>query len=215
MQKSILTNQDVTYLDDFFYDHNGKFILHTDDELSRIPQEHLSIFCHKKAIYGIPSTELIGIIQSEISLSSVIEIGAGCGIFGEILDIPMTDSYMQELPEVKTYYKLLNQPTITYGSKVEKIDAVKAVLKYKPQIVFGSWITHKYDNKNHVVGGNIFGVREEDILKSVNKYIMYGNHKTHRIKPLLQNRKCKIYKGDFMYSRSMSKSENCLYVWEN
>ncbi len=212
MNTSRLQNIDVSYLDDVFF-KDGVFVVHSHKDLKQIPQMHLSLFCHKHAIYGIPSTELIELLGNEIGdKSQALEIGAGCGIF-DCLGIRQTDSYMQELPEIKLHYGMMGQPTIKYGADIEKIGANEAIIKYSPTVVFGSWITHKYDEKRHEIGGNAYGVVEEDILSNVSTYMVYGNHKTHGVKPILKEPH-RIIKEDFMYSRSMSKEENSLYIWK-
>jgi hypothetical protein len=206
-------NQNIDYLN-VLLDDKGLLKIVESSFYSKIPQEHLCLFCHKHGFYCLPTTELIDWLKNEIDLSSTIEIGAGHGAISRFLKIPSTDSRYMEQPEIRAYYALGGQPVTTYSEDIIKLDAISAIKKYKPITVFGCWITHKYREDEHERGGNMFGVDEDWVIKNINKYIVIGNEQTHSKKRIL-NLPHKEYKFPWLYSRSLEYTKNIIYVWEN
>ena len=191
---------------------DGKIQCLPFDVLNNFTQEQISLFCHKWAIYQLPTKELIDFIKIQIGDKSVIEIGSGNGCMGRNLGIRMTDNKMQELPEIIAYYRMMGQPTIKYGDDVEKIDAISAIKKYRPECVVASWVTHKF--KEGMESGNALGIEEEEIFgNGVEKYIHIGNEKTHIYKPILNLFPVKKFKHKTIISRSMSREENIIYIF--
>lgn len=203
--------------DDLFKDKDGIIKPVDAVHISKFKQSELSAYCHQNAMYGIITVELVEIIKSLIKGFKSIEIGSGNGTLGRSLNIPMFDNYMQNLPEILLMYSLSLQPTIKYGHDVIKMDALDAIKKYKPDIVIGSWITHKYDPIKFEMGGNILGVDEVKMFDlGVKQYIMFGNEITHHCKPLFNDTNYNVTRlesGAF-YSRSLSKEYNRLYIIE-
>lgn len=177
--------------------------------LKQFSQEEISCFCHKHAIYQLPTTELIDFLKTEIEdKDKTIEIGAGNGIIGSTLGIKMTDNMMQSWGIIRAIYHNMKQPTITYGRDVEEIDGNKAVKKYKPETLIGAWITPKSS-------GNMYGVDEEQFFRDgVKKYIHIGNTHTHGAKTILSKVKYRELKFPWLLSRSMGKDDNVIYVFE-
>ena len=181
---------------------------------AQVSQETLAFFCHKYGFYTLPTTELIEWLKPHVVPDKTIEIGAGVGTIGRALGIPRTDScYMRTNAEVIAYYTLMGQPLTKYPEDIEELDAIAAVDKYKPEVVIGSWITHKYTIERAELGGNMFGVDEEYVLQNVKKYIMIGNDQAHRLKPILALSHEEHY-PDWLYSRSISGRPNVIFVWE-
>ena len=180
--------------------------------LKSIPKEHLMLWAWKHTLYTIVTIELISWLKEKIGDKKAIEIGSGSGIIGRELNIPRTDSYMNEFPKVKKSYELQRQPIISYPKEVEKLEALEAIRKYNPDIVIGSWISHlgtPYDPKS-----SPYGVDEEELLKSGCSYIMIGNENTHNKKKILTQKHEKL-SPDWLFSRSFSSDANCIYFWEN
>lgn len=182
----------------------------------KFPLDHLKLFCHYYARYGLPTVELAEFLKFFIGDRSALEIGAGCGDLGRALNIPMTDNFCQDWPEVKAYYALAGQPVIRYGKDIERLDALDAVKKYKPDVVIGQWVTHWIDPKFPPPpgGGSIYGVKEDLLLKECKSYIVIGNSDVHGHKPIrainhmeVQNRHSTIR------SRANDQSKNILYIW--
>lgn len=181
----------------------------------KFPPEELRLFCHFFARYGLPTVELVEFLKTYIGDRSAIEIGAGCGDLGRALNIPMTDNYCQDWPEVKAHYQICGQPIIQYGKDVERLDALDAVKKYKPDVVIGQWVTHWIDPNLPFPpgGGNIYGIKENLLLNSKCQYIMIGNRRVHGMKPIrsLPHDELQL---PFIKSRANYPEDNVIYVWK-
>lgn len=214
----LLSNADTSYMDTIFFDNKGKFIVYDSDIFKGIPINHIALFCHRHGIYGIPTTELIDWIShlQFFDKSKTIEIGAGIGALGRALGIKMTDSKLQEKEFIKKAYAAMGQPVIKYPKDVIRKEAMKAIEHYKPEIVIGSWVTHKYDEagwSSVLNGGNLWGVEEDKFLQKVKYYILIGNKRTHAQKPIMSIKHTE-YQYDWLYSRSMHPEDNFIAIWE-
>lgn len=199
-------------------DDNGYLKIHPAAFYDRLDRIGLRLFCHFYGRYGLPTTELIDFLKRFIGDKNAIEIGAGCGDLGRALGIPMTDSYCQELPDVKLMYMAMQQPIIKYGKDVEKLEALKAAKKYKPDIIIGQWVTHWIDPDLPMPpgGGSMYGVKEDLLLKECKTYIVIGNRNVHGHKPILTtHHHIEIQNRDgHIRSRANDQSGNVIYIWE-
>jgi len=207
-----MKTEDVSYLDNELLDNQGRFIIKPASFYKNIPQIHLRQWGHENAIYCFATTELIDWLQPHV-VDKTIQIGAGNDSIGRALDIPATDSRMQDMSDVKLYCAIGKQPTVNYPDYVLKMDANSAVNIFKPDVVIGAWVTHKWDKFFEWRKGNMYGIDEKDIIKKVKKYIVIGNEFVHRKKPIL-NRVSKILKFPWLYSRAIKPEMNCIYIWE-
>ncbi len=148
----------------------------------------MRLFGHQYARYGFPTVELIAWLKEIIGDRKAIEIGAGSGDLCYHLGILGTDNYQQTWPDVQLHYAATGQPTIKYGPWVERLEALDAVRRHKPNVVIGSWITHWIDPDKPMPpgGGNMYGLKEDELLELVDTYIMIGNLRVHQHKPILK-----------------------------
>ncbi len=169
-------------------------------------------YCAVHAIYQIPTIELLEWLDAEIpDKPNALEIGAGHGDLGRLLGIRSTDSHMQMRPEIRVYYKAINQKIIIPPPRVEKLDANAAVSKYNPTIVFGSWITqYGLDGQS-----SMYGVHEAAMLQhpSVRRYIMIGNDSAHGEKLILAAGP-DIHRHPGLVSRGIDQCHNAIYDWK-
>lgn len=186
---------------------NGLLQVLPADFYHKVEENELRYFMHQYGIYVLPTLELIEWLKFHIS-TPAIEIGCGNGAIGRELGIPITDSKLQERENVKTFYQLSKQPTISYPADVEQLDAISAIGKYKPTTVIGAFITHKYNGHS----GNMYGVVEGKILKLCKKYIHIGNKVTHHDKPILKHKHAEYY-FDWLITRGVYQQENCIWVF--
>lgn len=154
-----------------------------------IPHEAIRLYMHYEALYTLPTTELISFLKEEIGALKAIEICCGSGNIAKALNIPGTDIKLQQRPEIKLYYQATGQPLIWYPPSVEKLEAMQAIDKYKPDVVIGSYVTKKYDGYD----GSMYSPHEPDILKKVKKYIHIGSIETHKDKPLMKKESINRY----------------------
>lgn len=204
-------------LDAQLRDEKGQLRVLPSKVYADIDPMDLRIWCNRRAIYGLPTTELIDWLREFIGDRTAIEVCSGNGVFGRALDIPRTDNWLQaDNPEVILTLMAQKQPLVEYGTDVEKLEAVEAVRKYDPQVVIGSWVTHWIDPHKPMPlgGGSIYGPRENRILNhpSVEAYVVIGNTDTHGHKPLLK-REHRIVQGPWIHSRARQPENNALFVW--
>ncbi len=206
-----ISDEDFEQIDSIFFDTIGNFKVNSAEEINAIDPEKLAYYCNREAIYGIPSTELIQFLKEEIGDKKAIEIGAGHGYLGQALGIIQTDSYLQFRPDIAARYKMLRQPIINYPERVRKFDALEAIRRFKPQIVIGSWITHKGTPANPK--SSTWGVDEEKLLKMVDKYIVIGHTDQHDAKFILKYPH-RIIQENWICSRSLNREGNIIYIWD-
>ena len=211
MNIAILLNTDISGLEKQVFDDAGHLIIHPFSFYKGIQRNDILHLMHKHGIYVLPTSELIDFLR-EKTVGSAIEIGAGNGAISRTLKIPITDSKMQDEPDAKLFYKLIQQPGIKYPSDCEKIDAIAAVKKYRPDTVIGAFITHKYVNET--IGGNYLGVKEEKIIALCKRYINIGNQITHHSKPILKLGHTRHY-FPWIITRSINQDENRIFIWDN
>lgn len=181
--------------------------------LRETTQEERALFCVRHGLYGLVTTELVAFLRELIGSRTAIEIGAGHGTLAAALGIPATDNRMQEWPEIKEHYQALRQTVVPYGAEVVELDAAKAIAEYKPQVVVASWVTHLYDAGRHEAGGNMYGVREEDVIDSVETYVVIGNEQVHRGKSIWSLPHEKLT-PDWLFSRASNGSPDFVCIWQ-
>lgn len=144
MNYVILSNEDISELEELTGATAGMIRPIPSAEVEKFSFSVLRLFLHKYGLYTMPTVELIEYLAGIIEGKKAIEIGAGMGIIGRSLGIPVTDNKMQQWPQIKAHYDRMQQPTIQYPLDIIEMDAIKAVKHYKPDIVIGSYITHKW-----------------------------------------------------------------------
>jgi hypothetical protein len=171
-----------------------------------------ALFGHRHGIYSFPTVELVAYLQTVIGDRRAIEIGAGHGVLAEALQIPGTDSFQHAEPEYRARIEAFGQPVVQYGPKVERLDALRAVSKYRPEVVIGCWVTHKFNRRRSFAGGNEVGIAEEKILKKVATYVVVGNEFVHKDK-VIWDQPHQIGFPDWIYSRAQNGSRDFIAEW--
>lgn len=203
--------EDVKYLDAMLLDKNGRILLHPSEFYRAIPRIHLRTWCYNQARYSLPTIEMVEWIKSRINGRSAIEIGTGNGDLGFHLGIRETDSYCQQKLEVLLYYAMHAQKPTNPRQEVEKIDAIDAIKKYKPDVVVGSWITQK--NRGNDPSGNMYGPEEEIIISLAKTYIHVGNTQPHDSKRILAISHETI-QPPWIISRARRPEDDIIWVWD-
>lgn len=213
MDNFVLQKEDISHIEAEALDENGFLKVMPISFWKQFSKNQLALFGHKNALYSYPTTEIIEKLKEEIGDAEVLEIASGDGVYGRALGIRSADNHQQERQDVKLHYKMLGQPTITYGKNVERLDGMEAVEKYKPSVVIASWNTHKY-REGYSEVGNIHGVDEFEMLMKVDKYIMIGNEFTHRQKEIAAL-PMTVIRSEGLFSRSVKPEDNCIFIWDN
>jgi hypothetical protein len=175
-------------------------------------REERALFGHQHAVYSFPTTELVERLTQIIDGRSAIEIGAGNGVLAQALGIPATDSRQQDMPKYRAFYLLSGQPTIAYGPNVEQMHASRAVRHYKPKVVIGCWVTHKWEATRQHAQGTEDGVDEADVMAHCDTFVLVGNEHVHRYARMLERHPAIEY-PDWLYSRATNDSRNMIAVW--
>lgn len=208
----VLYPDEIRDISPLVLDETGRMrVLPAEFWASTTTQER-ALFGHLHGIYGFPTTELVEFLRNQIGDRSALEIGAGNGVLAEALGIRATDSFQQIQPKYRPVYEAMGQPIVPYGPNVEMLDAKLAVQRYKPDVVIGSWITHKYDRRRRRAGGNEAGVDEAAVIAKVQTYIHIGNEKVHEGKAIWDQPHRRI-RAPFVYSRSCNGSDDFIAIW--
>jgi hypothetical protein len=210
MMQVIPSGRDISALEELTGAGTGLIHPIPAKELAKFDFLTRRLFLHKWALYTFPTTELIDYLADRIAGKSAIEIGAGLGVIGRALGVPLTDNKMQEWPEIRATYQLMGQPTIKYPPDVIELDAISAVERYKPDIVIGSYITHKWDDSSQ--SGNWWGVDTLKLTEMVPEYLMIGNLNTHRNDPAMKQLD-HVERHDFLFTRGEDNT-SAIFCWK-
>lgn len=181
--------------------------------LNGIDLNEIQVWCVRNAVYQVPTRELVDKLRSFIGSRKAIEIGAGHGAIGRALGIPVTDSYMQQIPEVRAKFALMGQPIIDPPPDVERLEALEAIQKYDPEVVLGCWITQL--GTPDVPQSSPHGVDERALLAhpSVKSYIMVGNESVHAQKVIMRIPHETLGPESCLVSRGFEQQKNRIYIW--
>lgn len=208
---SILQDVDTSYLDKLLLDSTGRMRLFPAATFASIPYDHLRVWAHKKARYQLVTKELVDWLREQIGGRSAIEVCAGMGDIGHYLGIPMSDSAVQNTPEVAAYYRSLGQVPTVPPSDVKRQHAEDAVAKHKPQVVIASWLTQKF--KQGDTHGSVYGPDEVALMNACETYIHIGNENVHGDKRV-RRFKHEVLRFPWLVSRASEPEKNEIYVWQ-
>lgn len=198
----VLEPVDLAPLDRALLDGQGLVRLLPAADLHQIPRPALRYWLHMRAVYGLPTTELIAWLQEQIGERRAIEIGAGNGALGRALGIPRTDSHVQQTDEMKQRYASLSigaQAPVSYPPDVKRMEALDAVDHYRPHTVVASWVSQKWRPGDEQAF--VYGVDEWALLKRVRRYIFIGALSSHDQKRIL-TRPHETYAPPWLVSRA-------------
>lgn len=95
-------------------------------------------------------------------------------------------------------------------SDVARFEALPAIQHYRPDVVIGAWVTHRW--RPGMENGSDYGIAEEQILHHCD-YIFVGNDSVHAPKPLLQLPHQRI-EHPGLRSRSTPKAADFIAIWQ-
>lgn len=192
---------------------DGRFRILPAEYWATTTREERALFGAHHGIYSFPTTELVEHLQELIGDRTAIEIGAGNGVLAETLGIPATDNFQQKMARYRDVYSSGDQQAVPYGPNVVEMDARQAVRRHRPQVVLSCWVTHRYNKARHFAGGNEKGVDEAALIAQVDTYVVVGNERVHRNKPIWELPHEIIY-PNWLYSRAMNRTRNFIATWQ-
>ena len=119
--------------DRLFLNEQGIIKLQSADFYKTIDNADLRVWCICRAIYQLPTIELVGWLKNNFNLDKAIEIGAGNNYLYHHLGIVGVDNYSEQIPAVKLVHEILNQPSTNPPPEVEKLDAMPSAMLRKSQ----------------------------------------------------------------------------------
>lgn len=174
--------------------------------------ELLRLWMHELGYFVLPTKELVDWFKNEIGSRSALEICAGSGVLGRALGVRSIDARVHKQPLVRAHYAALGQPAPCIGQHVEELEALAAVEKYSPQVVFGTYVTERLrPGDPPTKAASAWGVDEFAILRRVETYIVVGSEAVHgdkRIKRLAHQG----VKPPGVISRAVPGTE-VAYIW--
>ena len=177
------------------------------------PWGEMRLLLHETGTYVVPTEELIDYLDKLIGEESAIEICAGNGFIGRELGIPVTDSYQQQDDKASVLlYSLAQQPTIKYPKDVIKLEANKAVDRFRPHTVLACYATHKW--RYDTMSGNDKGVDYRKLIRKIKRLILVGNTEIHKDNPLMELPHEEIILPGLI-TRSARPETNRIFIWEN
>ncbi len=163
----------------------------------------------EQGLYQLPVVELVDWMRERIAGRSALEICAGHGWLGEALGVVSTDGWVLDHPALRVRRALLGEQNCRPLPRVEKLEALDAVRKYRPEVVFGCFCTHLWCPKTRT--GSALGVDDAAIFKtrSVQTYILVGARSVHQHRPFLKQSH-ETYQFPWLFSRG---EEPRIWVW--
>lgn len=193
-------------------DDNGRIRIMPAAYWAGTTVEERGLFGNRTGIYGFPTVELVERLKEIIDGRPAIEIGAGNGVLAAALGIPATDNRQQDMPKYKLMYQLMaTHVTVPYGENIVEMHASRAVRHYKPEVVIGCWVTHKWDPRHPERDGNEIGIDEADVMRNCRTFVLIGNEHIHRNSRIWDYKPVVEY-PDYVYSRATNGSRDFIAV---
>lgn len=187
-------------------------------EIAGDTPDTLNMVMQALGLYTFPTQELVDWLHSEIDDDpemephTAIEICCGTGWLGRSLGIPITDSRLQERPDIRQSYLTQMAVPISYPDDVEQLDALSAIRKYEPEYVIASYCTHLYSTGS-LKSGNAFGVDTRWVRSHCRRFYHIGNDDIHFRDPIMKMPHRRL-QFPWLVTRGNSAHAR-VYVWEN
>lgn len=218
---SAVENRDVSYLDEFLLDEKGLYQAVPADVLKSFLFEDVRLWANQHAVFQLVTTELIDWLREEVGGAKALEICAGNGVISRTLGIVGTDSRIQhekkftEIGE-QVYGNVFGRMVMTDPPKeIKKYNALQAVQTFRPHTVVGAFVTQwgPPEDRPRGIPSSKFGVKEEEMLRYIKKYIHFGNRDPHALKRIygLPHKELEF---PWLITRCGDQSLNRVWIWE-
>lgn len=222
LRKGEIKIQDVTYLDKLLLDDNNLLKPVEAYILAQVEQDHLLLWGTQHAVWQFPTIEMIDWLKNQIGERKALEICAGNGAIGRALGVPSTDNRAQSRSYVKQNMQaiygdgILDSATTNPPKDVKKFEAVEAVRIFRPQVVFGSFVTPKGSRDDNAKGimCNAYGPDMKELLSRVEMFIHFGNKATHFNNPIYEMPH-EEYEFPWLFTKTFDPSQNRVWIWRD
>lgn len=203
-------------LDENLLGNDGLLRVLPSEGYSAFPRRALQVWAHELGYHLFPTEELVGWLRQEIGGLPAIEICAGAGVLGRALEVPCVDwNVCKRFPAAKAFYQMNGQPMPMIGSHCEDIEALEAVAKYRPHVVFGAYITQRvYASEPTTTPGSAYGVDERTLIRVVRKYIAIGQRRLMQDKRIWRQRTQELTPS-WLVTRTADPADQLIAVWDN
>jgi hypothetical protein len=182
-------------------------------QIGQFNPDVIRVWCFLNSVYLLPTVELLEFLRQYVD-DSCIEIGSGNNLLFQYLGIPGTDSFIQQTPEMVSYYTALGQVPTRPPSSVENLTAAEAIAKYRPKTVIAGWVTQYWNGKDS--HGSVFGVDEEAVIDMGIRYIFVGARSEHSPKSILRRPHIEIPGTQHgVFSRVKDRGDDVIYLWNS
>lgn len=189
-----------------------------DNIIKNYPLESWIIFLGHNGVYQLPTEGLISFLGHLIKGKKAIEICCGMGLVANALGIPATDRMLSQGTGNENADIMLKKDEQIYArypyqflDNVENLTSYQAVIKYRPDIVIGCWVTPKAKGRKL---GSAYGTDEEKLLQQVKTYIHCGSS----VNPIHSHKEIRKYRhwtieADWLLDRASLRGQSQLKIW--
>jgi hypothetical protein len=214
MKAVTLPKIDVSHLDSFFLNTDGTLKAVDDLALHQLDSTERRVWAHNNSVYQFVSKEMIAWLKGFIGGRTAIEICAGNGAIGRHLGIPATDNGYYLTAKGIGYCQSRGERPVRPAEDVINMEAIEAVEFERPRVVIGAFVPPQY---KHMYGtsssGVSWGVDEEQLLRTVETYILLGNVESHMDRRIFRNPH-KEYTPPWQVTRCENQSLNRMWIWD-
>lgn len=169
-------------------------------QIKGIKYDYMKWYLSQRGIFAVITHELCDMIYDLIDgdTDGTLEICAGNGTLGRELGVKMIDSHVHANKDGDVYRLAIQngQVPIDYPDDVEKLTCRRAMKKYKPRYVIGSWATQNFKPLNKVkrnvynsnLIGNENGIDKEKVAQNCRKLMLVSNMNVHNDRILYDNK---------------------------
>jgi hypothetical protein len=105
MKMQIIDTKQIRDIGPEVLDKKGQLFIMPASYYRNTTAPERALLGHRRALYGLPTLELVQWIKDYIGGRRAIEIGAAHGLLAKALGIRATDNYLQGSPEIKAAYE--------------------------------------------------------------------------------------------------------------
>lgn len=204
-------------LDEYLLGPDGLLKILPAAAYESIPPHFKALWCKEMGYHLLPTVELVDWLRKEIGAAAAIEICAGSGVLGRALGVPSIDwDVCARFPVAKMFYKIhAHEATPMIGAHCERIEAMEALAKYRPKVVFGGYITQRvYPGEPDTMPGSMYGVEERALIRCVERYIVISTRTTQCNKRIFRQVHREI-SPSWLITRHPDPTAPLISIWEN